>query len=151
MCFLEFLETCTIEWVLICEGGVGIGKENPENAFFFEKFYRGHDLPHPRLAPYTPPVSPCTLQRTRTACTAQASGQAAPNARQTAPRTDTHARILDTLHRFALDTRQAARGRSYRRRGAGRRGACPKLCRFGHIATAKKYISFLNTFVAHAA
>lgn len=28
----------------------------PKNAFFFEKFYRGHDLPHPRRSPYTPPV-----------------------------------------------------------------------------------------------
>lgn len=41
MYFLEFLETCTIRWVLICECGVGIVKRNAENAFFFEKFYRG--------------------------------------------------------------------------------------------------------------
>ena len=34
--------------------------------------------------------------------------------------------------------------------GAGGRAACPKLCRFGHSAAAQKYISFLNTFVAHA-
>lgn len=33
-----------------------------------------------------------------------------PDARQTTPRTDTHARALDTLHRSALDARQAARG-----------------------------------------
>ena len=28
----------------------------PKNAFFFEKFYRGHDLLHPRRSLYTPPV-----------------------------------------------------------------------------------------------
>lgn len=56
MYFSEFLETCTIRWVLICEGGVGVGKRNSENAFFFEKFYRGHDLPHPRRSLYTPRV-----------------------------------------------------------------------------------------------
>jgi len=28
----------------------------PENVFFFEKFYRGHDPPHPRRSLYTPPV-----------------------------------------------------------------------------------------------
>ena len=31
---------------------------------------------------YTPPVHPCTLQRTRTDCTRQAAGQTAPNARR---------------------------------------------------------------------
>ena len=56
MYFWEFFETCTIGWVLICEGGVGVGKRNTENAFFLEKFYRGHDLPHPRRSLYTPPV-----------------------------------------------------------------------------------------------
>lgn len=35
-----------------------------------------------------------------------------PDARQTTPRTDTHARTLDTLHRSALDTRQATPGGS---------------------------------------
>lgn len=35
---------------------------------------------------------------------------------------DTHARTLDTLHRSALNARQAARGRLGRRRGAGGRG-----------------------------
>lgn len=59
-----------------------------------------------------------SLQRTRTACTSQAVAQAVPDARQTAhsrTRTDTHAQTLDTLHRSALDTRQATPGRSYRR------------------------------------
>ena len=88
-------------------------------------------------------------QRTRTDCTAQAAGQAVPDARQTTPGTDTHARTLDTLHRSALDARQTAPGRSERRRVLGC-GACPKLCRFGHRAAVQKYISFLNTFVACA-
>lgn len=48
--------------------------------------------------------TPCTVQRTRTDCTEQTAEQG------------THARTLDTLHRSALDTRQAAPGRSYRRR-----------------------------------
>lgn len=56
MYFSEFLETCTIGWASFCEGGVGVGKRNAKNAFFFEKFYRGHDLPHPRRPLYTPPV-----------------------------------------------------------------------------------------------
>ena len=73
-----------------------------------------------------------------------------PNARQTTPRTDTHARTLDTLHRSALDTRQAASCRSYQWHGAGGLAARPKLCRFGHSAAAQKYISFMNTFVACA-
>ena len=101
MFFLENLETCTIGWVLICEGGVGVGKRNTENAFFFEKFYRGHDPPHPRRSLYTPPVE-TQPQRTRTDCTAQAAGQAVPDASQTAhskPRTDTHTQTLDTLRR----------------------------------------------------
>lgn len=55
MYFLEFLETCTIGWVLICEGGVGVGGTSPEKRLFFEKFYRGHDPPHPRRSLYTPP------------------------------------------------------------------------------------------------
>ena len=42
--------------VWICEGGVGMERERRKNAFFFEKFYRGHDLPHPRRSLHTPPV-----------------------------------------------------------------------------------------------
>lgn len=57
-----------------------------------------------------------------------------------------HTRTLDTLQRSALDTKQTIVPAA----GAGERGVCPKLCRFGHIAAAKKYISFLNTFVACA-
>ena len=83
MYFLEFLETCTIGWVLICEGGVGVGKRNAKNAFFLGKFYRGHDLPHPRRSLHTPPVDTTAPQRTRTGCTRQTAAQAIPDARQT--------------------------------------------------------------------
>lgn len=33
-----------------------MARGTPKNAFFFEKFYRGHDPPHPRRSLYTPPV-----------------------------------------------------------------------------------------------
>ena len=83
-------------------------------------------------------------QRTRKACTSQAAVQAVPkpgrtNTRADHARHDTHVRTLDTLHR---EIGTAA--------GAGGLAARPKLCRFGHNAAAKKYISFLNTFVARA-
>lgn len=44
-----------------------------------------------------------------------------PDARQTTPRTGTHARTLDTLHRSALDTRQAAPVEIEMAAGAGER------------------------------
>lgn len=75
-------------------------------------------------APPALPVCPAggypSPQRPRTDCKAQAAAQTVPDARQTArsrPHTGTHARTLDTLHRSASDTRQAAPGRSGRRRG----------------------------------
>lgn len=92
-------------------------------------------------------------QHTRTDCTAQATVQAVPDARQTAhsrTHTDTHARPLNTLHRSALDTRQAAPGKSGRRRALGACAVCPKLSRYGRGAQAQKNISFLNVFVAYA-
>nr|DAL62812.1 MAG TPA_asm: hypothetical protein [Caudoviricetes sp.] len=49
---------------MICEGGVGFGKGNLENAFFFEKFYRGNDPPHPPALPVYPAgASPPTPAR----------------------------------------------------------------------------------------
>lgn len=57
--------------------------QTTKNAFFFEKFYRGHDPPHPRRCLYTPPVETPAPQRTRTDCTAQAAEQIMPDARQT--------------------------------------------------------------------
>ena len=90
-----------------------------------------------------PPAHPDRLRHT--------AGSTADRARTRADHTrhDTHARTLGTKNRSAPDTRQAARGRSYRRRVLGC-GECPKLCRFGHSAAVQKYISFLNTFVACA-
>lgn len=95
---------------MICEGRVGVGKRNAENAFFFEKFYRGHDLPHPRRSLYTPPVAPCApahpdvLHITGSSRTRAGKYQGRPPTQK-----------LDTLHRSAFDTRQTTRGRSYRR------------------------------------
>nr|DAG23299.1 MAG TPA: hypothetical protein [Caudoviricetes sp.] len=54
-----------------------------------------------------------TMPRRCTPATPSAPGRTAHD-RQ---RTDTHARTLDTLHRSAPDTRQAARGRPGWRRG----------------------------------
>lgn len=117
MYFGKFLETCTIGWVSFCEGGVGVGKRNAKNAFFFEKFYRGHDLPHPRRSLYTPPVE--------TPAHSSAPGTAEQHRQQRRPCQiyqggqvpgQTAARTLDTLHWSALDTRQATPGRSGRRR-----------------------------------
>ena len=81
---------------------------------FFEFFLREVSTTPPPRAPHIPQRWRPKPQRTRTDCTAQAAGQAVPDARQTMPR---HARTLDTLHRSALDTRQAAPGKSGRRRG----------------------------------
>jgi len=92
-----------------------LATRTPKTAFFFEKFYRGHDLPHPQRSLYTPPAETPAPQRTRTACTVQA-------ARQTTPRTDTHARTLGTL-----GDRDGG--------GAGRRAVCPKLCKSGQAKT----------------
>nr|DAH62914.1 MAG TPA: hypothetical protein [Caudoviricetes sp.] len=62
----------------------------------------------PRLALYTPEVeTPAPAHPDRP----HSAGSRADHARH-----DTHARTLGTLHRSALDTRQPARGRSYRRR-----------------------------------
>lgn len=42
-----------------------LATRTPENAFFFEKFYRGHDLPHPPAFPVYPAGGPHPIQRTR--------------------------------------------------------------------------------------
>lgn len=57
MYFSEFLETCTIRWVSFCEGGVGVGKKNAENAFF-EFFLQ-------RLSTHPTPGAPCIPRRWR--------------------------------------------------------------------------------------
>ena len=56
MYFSEFLETCTIRWVWICEGGVGVGGTNPEKTPFFNFFYARCRPPHPRRSLYAPQV-----------------------------------------------------------------------------------------------
>lgn len=82
--------------------------QTTKNAFFFEKFYRGHDPPHPRRCLYTPPVE--------TPAHSSAPGTAAHNKRQGRPCQMQAQTMQDTAHRSALNTRQAAAGRSYRRR-----------------------------------
>lgn len=86
-----------------------------ESAFFILVGGDETHLPHPRRSLYTPPVdtpAPAHPERRHT------TGSRADRARYRADhaRQGTHARTLDTLHRSALDTRQAARGRSVRRR-----------------------------------
>ena len=88
MYFSENLETCTIGWVLVCEGGVGVGEGNPENAFFILVGGDGTHLPHPRRSLYTPPVHPRQLQRTRNGYTSQAAGQTTQGTTHTPGRSD---------------------------------------------------------------
>ena len=99
-----------------------LARGTPKNAFF-EFFLR-------RISTHPTPGASCIPrrwrpqpQRTRTDCTSQAAAQAVPEpgraTRADHARQGTHARTLDTLHLSALDTRQAARGRSYRRRALG--------------------------------
>ena len=125
MYFLEFLETCTIVWVLVCEGGVGVGKWNLENAFF-EFFLR-------RLSTHPTPGVPCIPrrwrpqpQRTRNDCTAQTAAQAVPEPGrgkyQGRPRNERHApgrwtrctglRPIPDRPRWEDRTGGGARGRS---------------------------------------
>lgn len=89
MYFLEFLETCTIGWVLICESGVGVGERNAENAFFVLVGGDGTHLPHPRLAPYTPPVEAPASSAPGT--TAHDRQQGRPCQMQGRPPTTSHA------------------------------------------------------------
>lgn len=64
------------------------------------------------------------IPRRYTPAHSSAPGRTAHDRQQHRPHTGTHARTLDTLHRSALNTRQAAWGRSGRCRGLeGLRGA----------------------------
>lgn len=132
MYFWEFLETCTIGWVWICEGGVVLARGTLKNAFFFEKFYRGHHLPHPRRSLYTPPV--------------EASAPAHPERLHSTGSNTGYARCKadrpqQTTHRHTRpDAGHATPGRSGRRRV--RRSACaecPKLHRYGQHNFATFY------------
>lgn len=119
MYFSENLEYCTMTDVSFCEDGVDMERERRKTPFSLKNFIAGITCPTPGASCIPRRWIP-QPQRTRTDCTAQAATQAVPDARQTAhnrPCTDTHARTLDTLHRSAPDTRQAAPGRSGRRRG----------------------------------
>ena len=81
---------------------------------------------------YTPPVeTPATAHPDKLHTTGGRAGRARYRADRT--RHDTHARTLDTLHRSALDTKQAARGRSYRRRDAGGCAVCPAKCTISDV------------------
>lgn len=87
----------------------------PKNAFF-EFFLREVLTTPPPGSPHIPqrwrpqpPARPERLHNTGLAKTRAGKYQGRPC-------TSTHARTLGTLHPSALDTRQTARGRSYRRR-----------------------------------
>lgn len=83
MYFLEFLETCTIRWVWICEGGVGVGNES---AFFILVGEDGTHHPHPGLRPHSPQVeTPAPAHLDRLHITGSRAGRArskADHARQ---------------------------------------------------------------------
>ena len=106
MYFSEFLETCTIGWVSFCKGGVGLfyffGGDGTDRAGLGGGYI-------PRRWRLQPPAHPDRLHIT---------GSNAGSARTRAghARQGTHALTLDTLHLSVLDTRQAAPGRSGRRR-----------------------------------
>ena len=112
MYFSEILETCTIGWVSICEGGVGGLRYAPlKTPFSLKNFIAG--MTHPT------PGSPCIPRRWRPQLPAHPdglhiTGSRAGRARCKADhaRQGTHARTLDTLHRSALDTRPPALDRS---------------------------------------
>jgi len=58
-----------MRWVLVTQ--------TTKNAFFFEKFYRGHDPPHPQSCLYTPPVeTPAPAHPDRLHSTGSRAGRA---------------------------------------------------------------------------
>lgn len=82
-----------------------------KNAFFFEKFYRGHDPPRSRRSLYTPPVETPAPSAPGTATRHRQQRRPCQNQGGQVPG-QTAARTLDTLHRSALDTRPPALDRS---------------------------------------
>ena len=114
---------------MFCTGKRGVGRYG-KRLFYLLRNERASPAPPPAL-PICPSGGDPSLQRTRADYTAQAAGQAVPDAKQTTRsrmHTDTHTRTLDTLHRSAPDTKQAAPGRLGRRRAWGwsvrRHNAC---------------------------
>jgi hypothetical protein len=104
--FLEFLEICTIRWVLICEGGVGIDKRNVEIAFFEFFLREGVTTPPPARPIYPRGGDPST----------SAPGTATHHRRQGRPRhAPTH-----TPKRWTRCT--GLHSIPYRPRGADRNG-----------------------------
>lgn len=109
--------------------------QTTKNAFFFEKFYRGHDPPHPQSCLYTPPVRAACIprrwrpqpQRIRTDCTAQAAGQAVPEPGQTSTRAY---RRPNAGHAAPVCTRYQT-GHAGQIVTAAGCWVCPKLCRCG--------------------
>lgn len=118
--------------VSFCEDGVGVGKENPENAFFFEKFYRGHDPPHHRRSLYTPPVEPLALSAPGRPAHHRQQGRPCQNQGGASTRAD-HAKH-DTRpgagHAAPVCTRYQTghAGQIVPAAGAGRREPCPAKC-----------------------
>nr|DAM15148.1 MAG TPA: hypothetical protein [Caudoviricetes sp.] len=87
----------------------------------------GTHLPHPRRSLYTPPVETPAPSAPGTA--AHDRQQLRPRQIQGRPCKARHTRPdVNTLHRSAPYTRQAAPGRSYRRQGGGGRAMCPAKC-----------------------
>lgn len=83
--------------------------------FYFGRRIRDSPSPPPALPVYPAGGDP-SPQRTRNDGTRQAAGQTMPKPGRANNQGRPPAQKLDTLHRSALDARQAARDRSYRRR-----------------------------------
>lgn len=98
-----------------------------KNAFFICFGMNGHDLPHPRLSPYTPEVE--TPAHSAPGRTAQHRQQHRPYQMQGRPRKARHTRP---------DAGHAAPGRSGRRRGWSVCATCPKLSRYGRLSSTPK-------------
>jgi hypothetical protein len=112
-------------------------------------FYARCRPPNPRLAPYTPEVeTPAPAHPDRLHSTGSRAGRARCKADHA-----THRHTRSDAGRAAPVCTRYQTGRAGQIvtvRDAGGRGVCTKLSRFVHTATAKNYISFLNTFVACA-
>ena len=113
---------------------------------FFNGDYR--PTPPPALPVYpaggdpSPPAHPDRLHITGSS-TGRASTRAGQVPGQTMTRTGTHAQTLNTLHRSALDTRQDAPGRSYRRRRWRAWSVSDRARPNGQTKCKQKYLFFM--------